>query len=265
MIDVGISGILGKMGRRIYRLLTDRDNMQLVAAIEGPQSAHLHQPLSSVLDTSDSEVMIMDGLKDPCDVVIDFSTAEGARHRAQECTRLSTALVVGTTGLENIDRDRLVSAGESIPVVSESNMSVGMNLLFDIAPDLVKALGDSFDIEIVEHHHRQKVDAPSGTALTLAEHVAQARELEPEQAFRFGRKGDTGPRPVDEIGLHAVRGGTENGTHRLILTGDDEMIEMTHSALSRDVFARGALRAAEFAASADAGYYGMRDVLHSSS
>lgn len=262
MIDVGISGILGRMGRRIYRLIQERDDMRLKTAIEGPQSAHLQQPLSDVLDGSDDDVMIMDGLQEPCDVVIDFSSPEGARHRAQECTKLSTALVVGTTGLEKLDRDRLASAGESIPVVAESNMSVGMNLLFELAPELVKKLGESFDIEIVEHHHREKVDAPSGTALTLAEHVAEARELDPDQDIVYGRHGDVGPRSTDEIGIHAVRGGAEKGTHRLILSGDDESIEIKHTALSRDVFARGAVRAAEFAAGADPGFYSMQDVLN---
>lgn len=263
-IDIGISGILGRMGRRIYRLIQDRNDMQLTSAIEGPQCEYLQQDLGTALDTNETGIMIMDGLKEPCDVVIDFSSAEGARHRAQECTRQSTPLVVGTTGLEKLDRDRLVSAGESIPVVAESNMSVGMNLLFEVAPELAETLGDDFDIEIVEHHHGQKVDAPSGTALTLAEEVAEARELDPDEDICYGRQGDVGPRPTDEIGIHAVRGGGETGTHRLILAGDDETIEIKHDALSRDVFARGALRAAEFAATAEAGYYTMRDVLQSS-
>ncbi len=262
MIDVGISGILGRMGRRIYRLLQEREDMRLKTAIEGPQSAHLQQRLSEVLAHSDDDVMIMDSLEDPCDVVIDFSSPEGARHRAQECTQLSTPLVVGTTGLEKLDRDRLASAGEAIPVVAESNMSVGMNLLFELAPELVEKLGESFDIEIVEHHHRKKVDAPSGTALTLAEHVAEARELDPEEDVVYGRQGEVGQRSRDEIGIHAVRGGSENGTHRLILAGDNESIEIKHSALNRDVFARGALRAAEFAASAEPGFYSMQDVLN---
>jgi len=260
-INVGISGILGKMGQRIFELIEDRNDMNLAAAIESPGSAYLQMDLGEALETEKKGIMITDGLQNSCDVLIDFSTPEGSRHRSQECVRQNTPLVVGTTGLEQIDEDRLRSAAETIPVLMASNMSIGMNLLFDVAPEIIRKLGDTFDIEIVEQHHRDKVDAPSGTALTLADQIAKETGANPEDDYQHGREGDVGPRPSDEIGLHAVRGGTENGTHRLILSGDDETIEITHRALSRDVFAQGALRAAEFTADAGPGFYTMQDVL----
>jgi 4-hydroxy-tetrahydrodipicolinate reductase len=181
--------------------------------------------------------------------------------RLAECVKLKTAAVLCTTGLGEAEGRKIREASKRIAVLQASNTSVGVAALLRAIPDLARLLGDAYDIEIIETHHRGKKDAPSGTAVTLAERLAAATGRAWPADFTFGRKGNTGERGAVEVGVHAVRAGGVIGEHTVLFASDDDLITVTHRAGSRDLFARGALRAAAFAAKAKPGLYGMNDVL----
>jgi len=196
------------------------------------------------------------------DAVIDFTRPELLAHHAELAARHSTALVVGTTGFEPAARTALDEAAAKIPVVLAANMSVGVTLLGQLVRQLAAKLDPAtFDIEIVEMHHRHKIDAPSGTALALAEAAAQGREVKLADVARKTRDGQIGPRPAGEIGISTLRGGDVVGDHTVIFASEGERIELTHKASSRQIFARGAVRAALWAAGRKPGLYSMLDVL----
>jgi len=182
--------------------------------------------------------------------------------RAVECAELGTAVVVGTTGFSDEQRrtfEREVAS--KVPVLIAPNMSVGMNLLFELVAEVAGVLGEEYDIEIVEMHHRRKKDAPSGTALKLAERICERMSWHAGEVLLGGRHGMVGERPRRQLAVHAVRGGDVVGDHMVIFAGQGERIELIHRATSRDVFARGALRAARFLVGRPPGLYGMKDVL----
>jgi len=196
------------------------------------------------------------------DAVIDFTRPELLAHHAELAARHSTALIVGTTGFEPSARTALDQAATKVPVVLAANMSVGVTLLGQLVRQLAAKLDPAtFDIEIVEMHHRHKIDAPSGTALALAEAAAQGREVTLSDVARKTRDGQIGPRPAGEIGISTLRGGDVVGDHTVIFASEGERIELTHKASSRQIFARGAVRAALWAAGRKPGLYSMLDVL----
>jgi 4-hydroxy-tetrahydrodipicolinate reductase len=196
------------------------------------------------------------------DAVIDFTRPELLAHHAELAARHSAALIVGTTGFEPAARAALDDAAKKIPVVLAANMSVGVTLLGQLVRQLAAKLDPAtFDIEIVEMHHRHKIDAPSGTALALAEAAAQGREVKLADVARKSRDGQIGARPAGEIGISTLRGGDVVGDHTVIFASEGERIELTHKASSRQIFARGAVRAALWASGRDAGLYSMLDVL----
>jgi 4-hydroxy-tetrahydrodipicolinate reductase len=203
----------------------------------------------------------VDKLVSSADVVIDVSAPTATTAVARLCSENQKPLVVGTTGhaQEQIDALRLVS--QRCPVLLAPNFSLGVNLLFWMAETVAATLGEDFDVEIVELHHRLKKDAPSGTAKKLAELIAVARQLSYEKNTRHGREGLVGERPVDEIGVHAVRGGDIIGEHTVLFAGLGERLELTHKASSRETFARGAIQAARWIVGRSPGFYEMRDVL----
>ena len=192
------------------------------------------------------------------DVAIDFSHADAAASICAVAIKSTTPLVIGTTGHSAKQRDDIVAASKQIPVVLASNFSVGVNALFALTENAAKILGDDFDLEIVEAHHRMKKDAPSGTAKTLAEILQRARQT---RILRHGREGIVGERGKSEIGIHSVRGGDVVGDHTVIFAGQGERLELTHRASSRETFARGAIRAAGWVIGKSPGLYDMRDVL----
>ena len=194
------------------------------------------------------------------DVVIDFSHPEATAEWADVCARGGAALVVGTTGLSGAVRERLDRASRSTAVVLSPNMSVGINVLLDVAGHLVRVLGEGWDTEVLELHHRQKRDAPSGTALRLAEVLARAAGKD-ASVFRLARAGEVGPRAAGEIGVQTLRGGDVVGEHTVFFLSEGERIELTHRATSREQFARGAVRAAAWACAQEPGLYSMQDVL----
>jgi 4-hydroxy-tetrahydrodipicolinate reductase len=171
-------------------------------------------------------------------------------------------ILIGTTGLDEGQRGQIEGLADRVPVLIASNMSLGVNLMFRLAAEAATALSEGYDIEIIEAHHHRKKDAPSGTALTLAERICEALGRQPADALCYGRQGAVGARPQGEIGIHAVRAGDLVGEHTVILAGEGERLEITHRATSRDIFARGAIDAAAFLASRKAGSYSMRDVVN---
>jgi 4-hydroxy-tetrahydrodipicolinate reductase len=262
MIRLAINGALGRMGRAVGALALESGKFAVAAALESPQSPSIGQDYGALLGREPAGVAVGSSLAKKADVLVDFSTPAAAMLRLAECVKTKTAAVVCTTGLGEAERERLRDAGKKIAVVQASNTSVGVAALMRAVPDLAKLLGDAYDVEIVETHHRGKKDAPSGTAVSLAERLAGATGRSWPADFTFGRKGNTGARGAVEIGIHAVRAGGVIGEHTVIFASDDDVITVTHRAGSRDLFARGALRAAEFAARAKPGLYGMDDVLH---
>jgi 4-hydroxy-tetrahydrodipicolinate reductase len=249
-IGVAIHGANGRMGRAIARAIAESDDLALAAAIDRSGEA-----IEGVAVTSELTAIAK------ADVVIDFSHRDATRAIAEACVREKKPLVVGTTGLGVDAIAALDSLATQQRVVLAPNTSVGVTVLFHLAREAARLLGDEFDAEIVEVHHGQKVDAPSGTALRLAEAVAEGKQLD-ASAFVHGRTGIVGARPKKEIGIHAVRAGDVIGEHTLYLSGPSERIELVHRAHDRGLFARGALRAARWVAQPGApGRYDMRAVL----
>ena len=201
------------------------------------------------------------GLMDRTDAVIDFSIHEATLAVARLCSGRGKALVIGTTGHDEAAKELIRAEAEKIPMVWASNFSTGVNTLFWLTRQAARILGPGYDLEVVEMHHRLKRDAPSGTAATLAEILAEVRGQQLEQAIRHGRQGVVGARTAEEIGMHSLRGGDVVGDHTVVFAALGERLELTHKASSRDTFANGALRAAAWAASQPAGLYDMQDVL----
>jgi 4-hydroxy-tetrahydrodipicolinate reductase len=195
------------------------------------------------------------------DVVVDFSFHDATASIAELCAQRKKALVIGTTGHSEADKSRIVAATKQIPVVWASNFSTGVNTLFWLTRKAAEILGPSFDLEVVEMHHRMKKDAPSGTASTLAEILAEVRKQQLSKVIRHGRAGIVGERSATEIGMHSLRGGDVVGDHTVVFATDGERLELTHKASSRDTFANGALRAAVWVAKQKPGLYDMQHVL----
>ncbi len=196
-----------------------------------------------------------------CDVVIDFSFHETTRGVAELCAQHGKGLVIGTTGHSPEEKASIQALAKQVPMVWSANYSTGVNTLFWLTRKAAEILGPDFDLEVVEMHHRLKKDAPSGTALTLAEILADVRQLQLSEAIRHGREGITGERTHSEIGMHSIRGGDVVGDHTVIYAINGERLELTHKASSRDTFANGALRAACWVAGKAPGIYTMSDVL----
>ncbi len=264
MIKIIVTGACGRMGKRIAEMIIEQKDMELAGAVEREEHPSLGRDIGEILGRGQTGVLLQDDLKkviDRGEVIIDFTHPEATLGHLKLAGEHHKAIVIGTTGFGEERLAEVRDLAKNIPCVLSPNMSVGVNLLFKIAGQAARVLGDDYDIEIVEAHHRHKKDAPSGTAKKLAEILAEAvgRDL-PEVAI-YGRQGITGERPKESIGIHAVRGGDIVGDHTVIFAGPGERIELTHRAHSRDVFVWGAIRAARFLATASPGLYSMQDIL----
>lgn len=254
---VAVLGASGRMGRAVVRL-AHAAGMKVVCAIgvgeEGRDVGELAGigAIGAKL-TSDAGAIAASGAQ----VVIDFSAPPALALVAKACEESGVALVSGTTGLDDAAKEALDRAASRAPVLWEPNMSVGVHVLASLVEKAIAALGPSFDVEVMEIHHRQKVDAPSGTAIRLGDVAKAARS----GRYVHGREGRPGPRKADEIGMHALRGGDVIGDHTVFLFGDGERIELTHRASSRDLFAHGAVRAAAWIAGKTPGRYRLGDML----
>jgi len=245
-INVAIVGAAGRMGNRIIALISHDSELELTAAVEVPSCPLIGTDAGEIAGVGRLDVPISDSFNGKIGVIIDFSSPEALSKSLDEARKRQIPLVIGTTGLKAEHSAAIEQAAAEIPVICAPNFSVGVNLLFKIAEQVAWALGEEYDAEIIEVHHRFKADAPSGTALGLAKAIAKAREVNLEQVANYGRHGRTGERPKDQIGIHAVRAGDVVGDHTVIFSCLGERIELIHRAHTRDAFAQGALRAAKF-------------------
>lgn len=262
-LRIAIAGSGGRMGRVLVETVLGADDCRLAVALDRPDSPALGADpaqalgrVSGVAIRADFE----DALKD-ADVLIDFTRPEGTLAHLEACRRLGVAMVIGTTGFDPAGRAAIKAAGADIGVVFAANMSVGVNLTFKLLDMAARVLNEGYDIEIVEAHHRHKVDAPSGTALRMGEVIADALGRELAECAVYGREGVTGERDPSTIGFATVRGGDVVGDHTVMFMANGERVEISHKASSRATFAQGALRAARWLSQRPAGLYDMQDVL----
>ncbi len=263
MVNVVVTGAAGRIGTQIVRLVAADPELRLTGAVERP-GFPAGQDAGTVAGLGALGVAIQDDLAKAlagAAVVIDFTSHEASARHAELCAERGIALVVGSTGFTPETRARVAAAAKRIPVVLSPNMSVGVNVLFELVRQAASVLGDAYDVEIVELHHRRKKDAPSGTAVRLAEVAAAALGRDPARDVTLARQGMIGERPAREIGVQTVRGGDVVGEHTVFFFGEGERLELTHRATSREQFARGAVRAARWIAGRPAGLHDMADVL----
>jgi 4-hydroxy-tetrahydrodipicolinate reductase len=263
MRRIAVLGAAGRMGGALVRVVRETADAKLTVATEHAQSTALGVDAGTQAGCGVEQVSITAGLpaSGAADVWIDFSVASATAAVAGAAAERGAALVVGTTGVDAEGKAALSAAARRVPVVYAPNMSVGVNVMLKLVADAARALGSAYDLEIVETHHRLKRDAPSGTALRLAEALAEATGRDLARDARYARHGDVGPRTAEEIGLQTVRGGDVVGDHTVFFLGLGDRIEITHRASSRETFARGAVRAALWTRDRPPGLYDMRDVL----
>jgi 4-hydroxy-tetrahydrodipicolinate reductase len=260
MVSLAITGASGRMGSRLVALAAKDPAFKLLAAIERPDSEVLSRDAGEIAGIGSIGIPITFDLRPTPDVLIDFTSPVAVRHWLKTCRDRGIAMVVGTTGLQQTDHEAIDQAGADIPILQAPNMSLGVNLLFKIAGEVAKLLGDDYDIEIVEGHHRFKKDAPSGTALGLADAILKATN-KTRDALVYDRHGDDVVRKPGQIGMHALRIGDEVGKHTAYFAALGERLELTHVATNRDTFVHGALRAAKWLAGKKPGRYSIADML----
>lgn len=262
LLSVVIVGARGRMGTALIRTVMQSDDMTLVGAVERTDAPGIGEDVGALVGLPETGIVLAGELTPPRgSVVVDFSLPAATRSNLARCLELGAPLVLGTTGLSSETRAEIEAAARQIPIVSAANYSVGVTLLTRLAGLAAKALGPGWDAELFELHHRHKRDAPSGTALRLGQAVAEATGRDLDRHGMLSRQGDTGPRSDDEIGIMTLRGGDAVGEHTVMFVGSGERIELTHRALDRAIFARGALRAARWVVDQPPGLYDMPDVL----
>ena len=257
-----MAGACGRMGRRILEIAAASDEIEIGGAFDAPDrscdilvGAESGKPRNVHLSADPAPEIAKS------DVLIDFTAPDACMRNVRLAAAANKPCVIGTTGLTEAQIAEIRSLAKAVPIVLAPNFSVGVNLLFKLVGEAARVLGLDYNCEIVEVHHNQKKDSPSGTALRLAERAAEGLGLAVENDLQHGREGIVGARPEREIGMHAVRGGDVTGDHTVSFFGQGERVELSHRAHNRDNFARGALRAAQFAATAKPGFYDMQDVL----
>ncbi len=258
MTRVAVVGAGGRMGRHILRALESSPAFDVGAAIEGSSHPDLGKEVSAGIELTSELPAALAG----CDIAIDFSVPASTLDLIAEAARATVPLVIATTGFEEHELERIRSASEQLAIVMAANYSLGVNVLLDLAAEAARRL-EGYEIDILEMHHDQKADAPSGTALRLGRRVAKARGQDFDRVAIYEREGQTGPRPPDAIGMQTLRLGDSIGEHTVYLAGPGERLELSHRALSRENFATGALRATAWILNKPPGLYSMQDVLRS--
>ena len=263
-VRIGVTGSAGRMGITLAREVAATDGCVLSGASEHKDHSSIGLDPGQLAGIGTTGLAIKDDPRDlfqASDAVLDFTLPSATAAHAALAAEHGTALIIGTTALEAAQSEALATAAQSTAIVHAANMSVGVNLLLNLAKRVAAILDEDYDIEIVEMHHRHKVDAPSGTALALGKAVADGRNVDLDATARRGRDGITGARERGTIGFAALRGGDVVGDHSVVFAADGERIELTHKASSRQVFSRGAVRAARWASGKPPGLYSMIDVL----
>ena len=264
MIRIAVCGAAGRMGGRNIVAVHEAEGVELCGALERPGHRMLGTDAGILAGCGMLGINISDNLNETvkaCDVLIDFTTPKVSLKNLEVCGLFRKAIVIGSTGFTAEERALAEELAKDIPVIIAPNMSVGVNVCFKVLADIANILGDDFDVEIVEAHHRMKKDAPSGTAVRMGEVVAGALGRDYRQVANCHREGITGERTREEIGMQTIRGGDIVGDHTVYFIGMGERIELTHRAHTRDMFSRGAVRAAKWVVDQKPGIYDMQDVL----
>jgi 4-hydroxy-tetrahydrodipicolinate reductase len=264
MSTVAVTGASGRMGRTLIEASLDAQGVTLGAAIERSDSSMIGADAGELIGRERQQVSMVGDLSqvlDDFDVLIDFTAPEATMNNIEICAKNAKRMVIGTTGLTDDQRQQLQKASEKTAIVFAPNMSVGVNLCFKLLDIAARVMNEDIDIEIIEAHHRHKVDAPSGTALRMGEVVASALGRDLKDCAVYGREGYTGARDRTTIGFETIRAGDIVGEHTVMFAGIGERVEITHKATSRMTFAKGAVRAAQWIMQHDAGLFDMQDVL----
>lgn len=265
-MKIGIIGVTGRMGRAIAKLAIENPMTDVVGGIAKSDDILIGKDIGEIIGLEKIGAVVSSNIEElfkNAEVVIDFSAPEITLKCANLASKYNKVLVSGTTGLNDEEKQILAKEANNCVIIWSSNMSVGVNLLFNLSQEVAAILHDDYDVEILEMHHNQKVDAPSGTALSLGEAVAKGRGLDFGEVSRKTRDGIVGKREKNEIGFASLRGGDVIGDHTVIFAGNGERIELTHKASNRDIYARGAIRAAIWSQGKKNGFYSMRDVISS--
>lgn len=260
---IAVAGASGRMGRMLIEAVRDADDLRLAGALDVPGSPAIGTDAAAYLGFTSGVAIASDlraGLKD-AQVLIDFTRPEGTLAHLAVCRELGVQAVIGTTGFSDAQKVEIAAIAKDIAIVMAPNMSVGVNVTFKLLEMAAKALSTGYDIEIIEAHHRHKVDAPSGTALKMGEVIADALGRDLKECAVYAREGITGERDPSTIGFSAIRGGDIVGDHTVLFAGTGERIEITHKSASRTTYAQGSLRAARFLATQKTGLFDMFDVL----
>ena len=262
-MKIAIAGSSGRMGRMLIEAVLATDDLQLHGALDVAGSPALGQDAGAFLGRTTGVIIRaeLDGALSGADVLIDFTRPEGTLAHLTACARLGVNAVVGTTGLSDAQKAEIGVLAQSVAIVMAPNMSVGVNVVLRLLEVAARALSEGYDIEVIEAHHRHKVDAPSGTALKMGEVLAQALGRDLKTCGVFAREGVTGERDPSTIGFSTIRGGDIVGDHTVLFAGTGERIEISHRSSSRAGYAQGSLRAARFLATHRTGLFGMNDVL----
>lgn len=264
MLNIAVSGAAGRMGSRIIALSKDHRDIRLTGALERHDHDKIGHDVGEIAGIGSIGVKLSNSLNDireKVDVLVDFSAPKATIEYIKTASEKNIAMVIGTTGFSKEELSQIESCASKIPCVLAPNMSIGVNLLLKVLGDVARVLGDDYDVEIIEAHHRLKKDAPSGTALRIAQVLADALGRNIEETLVYARKGLIGERSQKEIGIQVIRAGDIVGEHTVLFGGLGERIEITHKASSRDTFARGALKAALWVSKQTPGLYDMQDVL----
>jgi len=264
MIKVSIMGVAGRMGRSIFHLLNAENDIQIVGATEIENHPDMGNDIGLVSGEAEIGVTLTSRVEDAssdADVIVDFTAPSSTLNNARYASSNGKAMVIGTTGFSEEEKNELSKLAKNFPCVFSPNMSIGVNVMFDATKKLAEILGDDFDVEIIEAHHKHKVDAPSGTALRLGEAAAQGLARDFNSVARFERHGAIGERKEKEIGMQTIKAGDIVGEHTVMFCGAGERIELTHRAMSRDNFAKGVVRAVKWVPGKQAGMYTMKEVL----
>ena len=255
-MKIAIAGAAGRMGQMLVREIERTEGASLAGALEGPGSKALSTETGGVKIVADAAAAIA-----TANVLIDFTVPAATVAHAKVCAEKGVSMVIGTTGLDPEQTRAIHEAAKKVPILWAANMSLGVNILLALVEKTASMLDPAYDIEIVEMHHRHKIDAPSGTALALGKAAAAGRKVELEKVWRKSRDGHTGARPAGEIGFATLRGGEEVGVHTVMFAAAGERLELNHRSFSRETYASGAVRAALWLKGKKPGLYGMKDVL----
>ena len=264
MIKVIVCGGCGRMASKVAQLIYQDSELKLMGIVESSTHPDIGKEWGATVGQSKTGIMVVDNLESiiqDADQIVEFTNPKVSLQHLEIVAKYKKTMIIGTTGFSGEEIEKMKSLSQNIPFLFSPNMSLGVNLLFKLAAETAVSLGDSYDIEIIESHHRFKKDAPSGTAKKLAQEIAKAKNINLDEVGIYGRQGLIGERKREEIGIHSIRGGDITGEHIVMFTALGERIELTHKAHSRDTFAHGTIQSIKFIEGKPAGFYEMKDVL----